>query len=224
MTSRLIATKLIDVTEGDYIGRDGQIFWNTDENSLRRSDGVTKGGIPILENGAVTGFTGSQGIQGDIGFTGSQGITPDFIPTQFINFFDFTSNSVTTFESVNQWKKVVTSTTNLFSNGDFEHENNKITNTGGDIVVKMEGIGSIVSSQGSTEIHMAFFKNGQLIPCSEQSAYTVTHGQNSYASAIPFQCIFNLSNGDELEVYVKNTTNSNSITLRHLNVIITRLV
>jgi hypothetical protein len=199
MASRLIVTKLLNRNEGEYIGRDGQIFWNTDGTSLRRSDGITVGGIPIM--------------------------TPtQFTPTQFINYFDFTSKLTTTFASLNQWKKLETSTTNLFSNGDFEHTNNRITNTGGDIIVKMEGIGSITSAQGSTEIHMAFFKNGVLIPCSEQSIYTVTHGQNSYASAVPFQCIFNLSNGDFLEVYVKNSSNTVSIILEHLNVIVTRLI
>jgi len=200
MVSRLIVTKKTIGEENKYIGKEGQIFWNTDEKLLRRSDGETEGGVPIILEGG-------------------------FLPTQFINYFDFESNSVTTFESINQWKKIESDTVNLFSSGnDFIHTNNRVTNTNGDIIVKMEGIGSIKCAQGSTEIHMAFFKNGILIPCSEQSGYTVTHGQNSFSSAVPFQCIFNLSEGDFLEVYVKNTTNTTSITLINLNVIITRYI
>jgi hypothetical protein len=221
MVSKLIVDKLLNEKEGEYIGRDGQVFWHTDAKSLRRSDGVTKGGIPIIQNGGATGFTGSQG---DIGFTGSQGEIPSFIPTQFINYFDFTSSSVTTFESVDQWKKIETDTINLFSSGnDFVHTNNRITNTNGDIIVKMEGIGSIRCAQGSTEIHMAFFKNGILIPCSEQSGYTVTHGQNSFSSAIPFQCMIELDVDDYIEVWVKNANSTTDITLDNINVIVTKL-
>jgi hypothetical protein len=198
MTMRLLVSKLLSY-DSSYIGDIGDVFWNVDTNSLRRSDGVTVGGVPVIPN------------------------FPEIVEKGYINYFDFSNGLTTTFSNTNTWVKLNATTTSNFSRNGFVHTSNRVTNSGSTKIVKLEGIGSVISSQGSLEIHMAFFKDGQLISCSEQSTYTVTHGINSYASAIPFQCITELQTGSFIEVYVKNSTNSNSIILQNLNVILMEL-
>jgi hypothetical protein len=201
---RLLVSKLLSY-DSSYIGDIGDVFWDVDTNSLRRSDGVTVGGVPVIPDFPEIP------------------VIPEIVEKGYINYFDFDNGSTTTFPNSNTWVKLNTTTTSNFSRNGFVHTNNRVTNSGSTKIVKLEGIGSVISAQGSLEIHMAFFKDGQLISCSEQSTYTVTHGNNSYASAIPFQCITELQTGSFIEVYVKNSTNSNSIILQNVNVILMEL-
>ena len=137
----------------------------------------------------------------------------------YINYFDFSSNLVTDIVSVNTWVKLNTNTTSLFSRDGLVHTNNRVTNTGGQRVFKVEGIVS-VSSGNNNEIHTAFFKNGVLHPCSEQS--TVTNSGNK-VNALPFHCLIELNTNDFIEVYVKNKLNTTDITLGNVNVIVTEI-
>jgi hypothetical protein len=192
MTIRLLVSKLLTYGSS-YIGDIGDVFWNVETNSLRRSDGITVGGVPVIPEKA------------------------------YMNYFDFSSGRTTVFTQTDTWTKLNCLTTSAFSRDGFVHTNNRITNMGNPKIVKMEGIGSVTSSQGDLEIHMAFFKNGVLIPCANQSTFTSTHGNNHYASSIPFHCITDLPTGSYLEVYVKNSTNTNSVILQNINVIVTEL-
>jgi hypothetical protein len=132
----------------------------------------------------------------------------------YLNYFDFSSNSVTTFTD-NNFKKLVTDTTEGFSYDGLEHTNNRITNTGGTRVFQFSGIIS-VSGNNNDSIHMAFFKSGVLVPCSEQEA---TLDGNPRPNAIPIQCLIELSAGEYVEVWTKNANSTNSITLQNINVI-----
>ncbi len=193
--SRLYVSKFI--TGGNtFIAKDGHLFWNQDERELRIGDGVTPGGLPIIG---------------------------ELSEKAYVNYFDHSSNSVTTFDNSNQWKKLNSSTTLALSRDGFLHTTNRITNSGIDRIVKAEGIVTVESTASDLEIHMSFFKNGSLIPSSEQSVFTRTHGVNHFAQAVPFQCFTEFNSGDFLEVYVKNGTNDTSVTLKKLNVIITEL-
>jgi len=137
--------------------------------------------------------------------------------TAYINYFDFSSASVTTIAQTNTWYKLNTSTTEGFSNDGLVHSNNRVTWTGqGKFVFKLEGIASVISGSNNV-IHMAFFKNEQLWPCSEQEA---TIGTGGKASAIPFHCLIELETNDFIEVYTKNATATTSITLDNVNVIV----
>lgn len=137
----------------------------------------------------------------------------------YINYFDFSSLSVTNIASSNTWVKLNTNTTSLFSRNGLVHTNNRITNTSLTKVFKIEGIVSL-SAGNNNEVHVAFFKNEQLYPCSEQSFVTSSGGKSS---AIPFHCVIELQQNDYIEVWVKNASSSNSITLKNINVIISEL-
>lgn len=132
----------------------------------------------------------------------------------YINYFDFASNSTTTITDVATWVKLNTVTTKGFSRNGLEHTNNRVTNTGTKKVFRFTGFVSLASNNNN-EIHVAFFKNGAIVPCSEQSVVTNAAGRRS---AIPFVCNGELDTEDFVEVYVKNQTSEANITIDNLNV------
>jgi hypothetical protein len=144
----------------------------------------------------------------------------DQFDTAYANYFDFSSASVTTIADPDTWVKLNTTTTTNYSRNGLAHTNNRLTWTGSTTrVFKFEGIASLVSSTNNV-IHVAFFKNGALWPCSEQESTTGTGGK---ATAIPFHCLIELESTDFVEVYVKNATGANNITLGNINVIAQQL-
>jgi len=142
-----------------------------------------------------------------------------FLKPAYINYFDFSSNSITDITAINTWVKLNADTTSIFSRDGLVHTDNKITNTGTSKVFKAEGIISVSAGSNQT-IHAAFFKNGVLHPCSEQSA--ITSGSNR-VQAIPFHCLIELNTDDYIEVWVKNQSHTTDITLDNVNVIITEI-
>lgn len=140
----------------------------------------------------------------------------------YINYFDFTSGATTTISNLDEWVKLNTSTTQGFSRNGLVHTNNRVQNQSSKTkVFKLECIASLSSAGGAQELHLAFYKNGDtIIPCSEQSGLTGTGGKTQ---AIPIQCLVELEENDFIEVWVKNSTSTNNITLDNVNVIITEI-
>jgi len=139
-----------------------------------------------------------------------------------INFFDYTSEKVTEIESSDTWYILGMTASVGFNNttrltvddlGEVTHLGTTAS------VFKIEGVSSL-SSENNKEVHLAFFKNGVLVPCSEQSGITTSGGK---ATSISFHCVTELQPEDYLQVYVKNSTSSADITLQNVNVIITEL-
>jgi hypothetical protein len=137
----------------------------------------------------------------------------------YANYFDFSSASITSVVASNTWYKLNTSTVSGFSRDGLVVSNNRITNTGTKRIFKIEGIVS-VSAGNNNEVHAAFFKNNFIHPCSEQSANT---GPGNRVTALPFHCLIELDTNDFIEVWVKNSTHIQNITLGNINVIITEL-
>jgi hypothetical protein len=160
-----------------------------------------------------------------VGLTGYHVEKEDVFPS-FINYFNFNLNEVTTISTINQWTKLNATTTKGFHRNGLTHTNNRVTYNPpisyGKTIFKLEGI--ITAFCGNTtELHFAFFKNEQLIPCSEQSMVTTAKGIHYYVSAIPIQCLVELDTNDYVEVWTKNATSTDDITLVNLNVIITEM-
>jgi hypothetical protein len=144
----------------------------------------------------------------------------DQFDTAYANYFDFDSASVTEIGTINTFVKLNTTTTTNYSLNGLLHSNNRLTWTGAtERVFRFEGIASVTSGN-SNVIHVAFFKNGALWPCSEQENTTGVGGK---ATAIPFHCLIELTTNDFVEVYVKNATGTTSITLDNVNVIAQQL-
>jgi hypothetical protein len=138
----------------------------------------------------------------------------------YLNYFDFDSASETTFASSGTFYKLVTETTAGFSRNGLVHTNNRVTYTS--LGLKIFNISGILSASGSTnnKIHVAIFKDGALWPCSEQDT---TVGTGSAQFNIPFQCLVPLTAGQYIEVWVKNVSGTNKITLDNVNVLIVEM-
>lgn len=136
----------------------------------------------------------------------------------YLNYYDFSSSSQTTFTN-NDFKKLVTDTTEGFSYDGLVHTNNRITNTGSTKIFGLIGVVS-VSGTNNDSIHMAFFKSGVLIDSSEQE---FTLDGSPRPNSIPIQCVTQLQSGEYVEVWVKNANGTNTITLQNINVICTQM-
>ena len=134
----------------------------------------------------------------------------------YLNIYDYVSNSVTAV-LLDDWKKLEMVPTVGFDNNGLElNGSNQIVNNSTTKVFKITGIASITSGNNN-EIHFSVYKNGSIIPCSEQSVVTSSAGK---ANAIPFQCLVELEQTQYIEIFVKNATSNTSITLKNINVII----
>jgi hypothetical protein len=138
----------------------------------------------------------------------------------YLGYYDFSSESITTISQSNTWYKLNTETVSDFKRNGIVHTNNRATNIGSNKVFKVEAIASLQAGNNQ-EIHLAFYKNGTtLLPCTEQSVNTSTGNR---ISAIPIHCIAELNTNDFIEVWVKNSTSANDVTIDNINVIIQEL-
>jgi hypothetical protein len=132
-----------------------------------------------------------------------------------LNFFDFATGG-TTVLAQNVWSPLnVTITTGFSRNGLSVDASGLITYTGTEKYFRLSAIAAMLS-QTNRKMHIAFFKNAELWPCSEfaQAAGSVNE------ITLPTQCVVPMSSGDTLQVYVKCSTHAITITLDNLNVII----
>lgn len=137
----------------------------------------------------------------------------------YANYFDFESDLTTTITTAGEWVKLNTDTTSGFTRNGLTHTNNRITYSGPATVFQLLGIASLTSSP-NVQINIAFFKNGELWPCSEQDVTTGTGGR---ANNVTSSCLIELEEGDFVEVYVKNVTSTANVTLDNLNVTVIQL-
>ena len=132
-----------------------------------------------------------------------------------LNFFDY-SSSGTTVLTQNVWAPLnATITTGFNRNGLSVNASGLVTYTGTTKYFRLSAIAAMLS-QTNRKMHIAFFKNAELWPCSEfaQAAGSVNE------ITLPTQCVVPMSSGDTLQVYVKCSTHGITITLDNLNVII----
>lgn len=135
----------------------------------------------------------------------------------YVNYFDFSSNSITEFATPDTWVKLVASTTEGFSNnGLVMTDDNKVTNLGTSKVCSVNGSVNI-SGSNNNEIDFSFFVDGSLVPCSAQSVVLDSGGK---ASSVSFQCLVELPQNSFVEVYCLNKLNTSQIELKNINVIV----
>lgn len=138
----------------------------------------------------------------------------------YINYFDYDSLSTTTITGTTEFVKLNTNTESTFSNDGLIHTNNRITNNSNESkVLKVEGIISL-SSGNNNQIHIALFKNDEIVLRSEQDTVADSGGK---LGALPFHCIVQLDVNDYIEVWVKNSTAATNININNINVICTQL-
>ena len=70
MTTRKITTKAVGESVSTYVGKDGELFYDTVTNSLKISDGSTAGGVNLSTDGGITGV----GTGGDVTVAGDYAV------------------------------------------------------------------------------------------------------------------------------------------------------
>lgn len=139
-----------------------------------------------------------------------------YLDKDYINYFDVSSGLITTMTASNTFYPLQTTTTEGLVKGGFTYSNNFIERTGVDTAVEAQ---ATISFEGGNnrDYHVAFFKNGLLWPCSEVSTSANGNGKPAFLVS---QCLVPLDTGDYLEIYVKNETDTQNLTLETLNVIV----
>ena len=94
-----------------------------------------------------------------------------------------------------------------------------VTYTGSAADFRVE-VNSSLAGSNNDEVHIAIALNGNVQTKSEQSNVMRSGGKDSN---IYSQCLLNLSSGNTLTVYVKNSTSNDSVTLGKINVIIEKI-
>ena len=86
ITQKVFSSRSLNLNADQYVGEAGRLFYDQPANpgdvpTLRYSDGVTPGGIPLLGSGGGAGPRGPSGPSGPIGPSGPRGINGLVGPT-----------------------------------------------------------------------------------------------------------------------------------------------
>ena len=124
--------------------------------------------------------------------------------------------TATVISASNTPTKVLGTTTANAINQKFTHSNNRATYSGE--LVKDFQVSAVASLAGSNNrvIGMYVAKNGTVIADSEMYATTSGTGR---AESITVQTITELVNGDYLEIWIENSSDSSNVTVEYLNFI-----
>ena len=185
-------------------------FLNERQNILDSDHGVL---TSISKEGTQTTYIRSDAV-GD-GLLYNNGVLTG---SAYINCFSFGTVSVTTIGTQSEFTKVTIDTTEGFSRDGFVHTDNRITNTGVSRVVQANAILSLQAGNGN-EIHLAFFKNDVIVPCSEQ----VQRVTAQKSSPVPIQCLIELDTNDYIEVWTKNNSSTSPVSVENYNLIVREL-
>lgn len=141
------------------------------------------------------------------------------IPTiSYGSYYEVAGTNDTTFSNANVYVNLSCDSSSVISSG-FSVSRNKITNIGSSAITLVSAILAISGTDGDN-IGFAIFKNGSLIPSSEQRI--IISGSN-IQNALPFQALVLLGTNDYVEIYVKNIGATNNITTINLNVTATQI-
>lgn len=142
-----------------------------------------------------------------------------YLDKDYVSYFDVSGGLQTTMTASNTFYPLQTTTTEGLVKGGFTYSNNYIERTGIDTAVDAR---ATISFEGGNnrDYHVAFFKNGLLVPFSEVSTSANGTGKPSFLVS---QCLVSLDSGDYLEVWAKNASDTTDLTLDNLNVIITEI-
>jgi hypothetical protein len=175
--------------------------------------------------------------EGDGNFTYLQNLANKY-KGSVSSFFDITGGATTNFSSTGSWQPLISNSQaglsyngfmlllpDLFATGNFGFEYGVPSINPTPAIFKFEVILSITGSNGKN-IEVALFKdagntgNPTIWPCSLQETTTNTPG--SRPVQLITQCVINLVQGDTASLFVRNMSDTSSITINSMNVIWTR--
>lgn len=201
-TYRVLVEKLGSSDPSQFIGNEGEVFYDPNTPALKLSNGSTPGGVSIAP--AFVNYFDFASASVTLPPGGTETPWPTYV-------------------------KLVTVTTSSFSRNGLVHANNRVTNTNAiGMVVKLEAILSFIPDASDfINVGAAFFQGiGNdtpiIISCSEQKGIAGVSALNEF-TVIPFHCVTELEPGDYVEVWVRNLTDETGIKLDNINVIISEL-
>ena len=106
MTTRKIDTKAVGAVFSTYIGKAGELFYDTASNTLKISDGSTPGGVTLSTDGSGGGITGV-GTIGTVTVAGDYAValgSSSAVNTYGVNLGYFAGNAASTYSINIGWE------------------------------------------------------------------------------------------------------------------------
>ena len=148
------------------------------------------------------------------------GVLEDIIKGSYLQGF-FEGSQIQTVSDSNPFKLTIPSITPAVSPQGWTINGNRFTRgTNGNPVFSTATI--IVSGAASDKLAFYFAINGTIIPCSKNIARVNAAGGSDLRQVV-IQCLINVNEGDFLEVWGQNETDSSDFTLLLSNIILTRV-
>ncbi len=135
----------------------------------------------------------------------------------YADLYDNTSNTVTTIASSGVYYKVGMNAVSSASKGFTLLSNGRITKDGGDAYKNPIRFQASITFQGTNndQIYISFYKNGY----ETRGRGGTTIKGTGKPTTMTIQCLETLDDGDYMELYIKNETSSNNLTLEYVNII-----
>ena len=135
----------------------------------------------------------------------------------YADLYDNTSKSVTTIVSSGVFYKLSMNAVSSASKGFTLLSNGRVTKDGGDEYKVPIRFQASITIQGTNndEIHLSFYKNGYE---TRGRGATTLKGTNKDAT-ITIQCLETLDDGDYMELYIKNESSTDNVTLEYVTII-----
>jgi hypothetical protein len=152
----------------------------------------------------------------------------------FINCLNITNTAVngqlymqgnataTTISNTTDFFKVAGTTTASADNSKFIHSNNRLTC---DAVISRKYLimCSLATSSGANQVLEFGFYDSQLAAIRTPSRTKVTSNSGGRAESVTFMCVVTMKSADYLEIWCRNSTSSQNITVEQLNFTITEI-
>jgi hypothetical protein len=171
------------------------------------------------------------------GATYLSGITDTFDPqniTLFVENVGIRNTSVngqmymrgnataTTISNTNDFFKVAGVTLPSVDNEKYEHSNNRLTNKA-KIIRKYKIVTTISFNSGANNVCEFGLYDSKLGAIRQPSIQSATANAGGRAESVPLTCAFSHSDGDYIEIWCRNTSAANNITVSDMNVLITEI-
>jgi hypothetical protein len=145
--------------------------------------------------------------------------TKNYVDTPPIGEMYMIANATaTTISSTASYTKVLGTTTSGVLSGFTMPSNNRLTYTGTTTLNFRVNVAAACTFGNNNQVYrISVFKNGVLVASSEMQQSNTATGENKSS---PCQCAVSLATNDFIEVFIRNTTATNNITVSFLNVII----
>jgi hypothetical protein len=192
-TYRIYVEKLGATDPTEFIGNQGEIFYDPFDPELKLSDGSTPGGVTL----------GSSPVVGHLYVVGNA------------------TNTTFPAASDNVWTKVAGTTTVGDFNVGFTHTNNRLTCTSTTTDLYLVTAGIYFEGVGGTyDAQFSFYDSNVGI---RTSATVTHEASNGIINHVTLTDVVQLNQNDYVEVHVKNTADDTSIHISDMNLILTKI-